>query len=177
MLTYRFAMTDATIPRPSQLWKQLSAERRAQAAEAFWRDDNAAMEQAEAVASIAQRLKFRPKSAMALPAAKKAHYLVTMPAVSELVAARLLVVYHLEHQRSMMAAFLDALGIKHENGLIEDEGVEAPEPEKLKEAAATLSKSFPPEDVALYLSTLLWQDPDTWGGLFKAPEVLGATKA
>jgi hypothetical protein len=31
--------------------------------------------------------------------------------------------------------------------------------------------------VALYLSTLLWQDPDTWGGLFKAPEVLSQQKA
>ena len=170
-------MTDASIPRPSQLWKQLSPERKTQAAEAFWRDDNAAMEQAEAVATIAQRLKFRPKSAMALPVEKKARYLVTMPNVSELVAARLLVVYHLEHQRPMMGAFLDALGIKHENGLIEDEGMQAPDAERLKAAAATLAKSYAPEDVALYLSTLLWQDPDTWGGLFKAPEVLAAAKA
>jgi hypothetical protein len=170
-------MTDATILRPSQLWKQLSPERKTQAAEAFWRDDNAAMEQAEAVVTIAQRLKFRPKSAMALPIEKKARYLVTMPNVTDLVAARLLVVYHLEHQRPMMGAFLDALGIKHENGLIEDEGMEAPDAERLKAAAATLAKSYAAEDVALYLSTLLWQDPDTWGGLFKAPEVLAAAKA
>jgi hypothetical protein len=169
-------MTDPSIPRPSQLWKQLSPERRAQAAEAFWRDENAAVEQADAVASIAQRLKFRPKSAMALPIEKKARYLLSMPSVSEVVAARLLVVYHLEHQRAMMGAFLDALGIKHENGLIDDEGVEAPDAEKLKSAASTLGKSYPAEDVALYLSTLLWQDPDTWGGLFKAPEILTASK-
>jgi hypothetical protein len=167
-------MTEPSIPRPSQLWKQLSPERKAQAADAFWRDENAAMEQAEAVASIAQRLKFRPKSAMSLPLEKKTRYLLSSPAVSEIVAARLLVVYHLEHQRAMMGAFLDALGVKHENGLIEDEEMEAPDAEKLKEAAATLGKTYPPEDVALYLSTLLWQDPDTWGGLFKAPEVLAA---
>jgi hypothetical protein len=170
-------MTDASIPRPSQLWKQLSPERKTQAAEAFWRDDNAAMEQAEAVLTIAQRLKFRPKSAMALPAEKKARYLVTTPNVSELVAARLLVVYHLEHQRPMMGAFLDALGVKHENGLIEDEGMEAPDADRLKAAAATLAKSYPADEVALYLSTLLWQDPGTWGGLFKTPEVLAAAKA
>jgi hypothetical protein len=177
MLTYQSAMSDdPSIPRPSQLWKQLSFDRKAQAAEAFWRDENAAMEQAEAVVSIAQRLKFRPKSAMALPIEKKARYLLSMPAVSEVVAARLLVVYHLEHQRGMMGSFLDALGIKHDNGLIEEEGLEPPDPEKLKAAAATISKAYPPEDVALYLSTLLWQDPDTWGGLFKAPEVLTASK-
>ncbi len=170
-------MTDAQIPRPTQLWKQLSPERKTQAAEAFWRDENAAMEQAEAVAAIAGRLKFRPKSAYALPVEKKVKYLVGMPAVSDLVAARLLVVYHLDQQRPMMGSFLDALGIKHENGMIEDENVQAPEPEKLKEAAATLAKSYPAEDVSLYLSTLLWQDPDTWGGLFKAPEVLSPAKA
>jgi hypothetical protein len=176
MLTYQSAMSDPVIPRPSQLWKQLSPERRTQAAEAFWRDENAAMEQAEAVAAIAQRLKFRPKSAMALPAEKKTRYLLSMPAITEAVAARLLVVYHLEHQRAMMGGFLDALGIKHENGLIEDESMEPPDPERLKAAAATLATAYPQADVALYLSTLLWQDPDTWGGLFKAPEVLTVPK-
>jgi hypothetical protein len=176
MLTYQAVMPEASIPRPSQLWKQLSAERKAQAADAFWRDENAAMEQAEAVATIAQRLKFRPKSAMALPAEKKTRYLLSMPAVPEVVAARLLVVYHLEHQRAMMGAFLDALGIKHENGLIVVEGIDPPDAGALKAAAATLARSYPAEDVSLYLSTLLWQDPDTWGGLFKAPEVLTAEK-
>jgi hypothetical protein len=177
MLTYAVVMTDAQIPRPTQLWKQLSPERKTHAAEAFWRDENAGMEQAEAVAAIAQRLKFRPKSAYALPLEKKVKYLVGMPAISDLLAARLLVVYHLDQQRPMMGSFLDALGIKHENGMIEDENVEAPDAEKLKAAAATLAKSYPPDDVALYLSTLLWQDPDTWGGLFKAPEVLSNAKA
>jgi hypothetical protein len=170
-------MTDAQIPRPTQLWKQLSAERKTQAAEAFWRDENAAMEQAEALAAIAQRLKFRPKSAYALPFEKKVRYLVSTPAISDLVAARLLVAYHLDQQRPMMGSFLDALGIKHENGMIEDENLEAPEPETLKAAAATIAKTYPPSDVSLYLSTLLWQDPDTWGGLFKAPEVFSDVKA
>src|SRR6187551_1476766 len=94
------------IPRPSQLWKQLSPERKAQAADAFWRDENGAVEQAEAIAAIAQRLKFRPKSVVALPIEKKARYLTSMPVISELLAARMLVAYHLQHQRPMMAAFL-----------------------------------------------------------------------
>jgi hypothetical protein len=158
------------IPRPSQLWKQLSAERKQQAAEAFWSDENAAIEQAEAIAAIAQRIKFRAKSVVALPREKKARHLVALPAVSELVAARLLVAYHLAHQRAMMGAFLDALGIAHEDGLIADDEVEAPTAEKLREAAATVAKSFPAEDVAVYLSTLIWQDPDTWGALADVPE-------
>jgi hypothetical protein len=158
------------IPRPSQLWKRLSPERKQQAADAFWSDENGAAEQAEAVATIAQRLKFRTKSVVALPREKKVRHLIGLPQMPELVAARLLVAYHLAHQRPMMAGFLDALGIKHDNGLIEEEDTAAPPPERLQEAAKTLAASFPAEDVALYLSTLVWQDPDTWGALAEVPE-------
>ena len=164
-------MADApSIPRPSQLWKQLSADRKLQAAEAFWSDDNAALEQAEASAAIAQRIKFRPKSVVSLPRDKKARHLVALTAVSELVAARLLVAYHLAHQRGMMGSFLDALGIKHDQGLIEEEEVTPPPPERLREAAAAIAGQYPADDVALYLSTLVWQDPETWGPLADAPQ-------
>ena len=159
------------IPRPSVLWKTLTPERKQQAAEAFWRDDNAAVEQAEAIAAIAMRIKFRVKSAQALPIEKKARHLVALGNVSEMIAARLLVAFHLAHQRPMMAGFLDALGIAHEDGLIASEDLEAPASDKLAEAARTLTASYPPEDVALYLSTLVWQDPETWGSLTEVPEL------
>jgi hypothetical protein len=158
------------IPRPSQLWKQLSAERKLQAADAFWQDENAALEQAEVVATIAQRIKFRPKSVLTMPRDKKARHLVSLGAVSELVAARLLVAYHLAQQRPMMGSFLDALGIRHEEGLIADDDVQPADADRLRAAASTLAASYPAQDVALYLSTLVWQDPDTWGGLTEAPE-------
>jgi hypothetical protein len=157
-------------PRPSQLWKQLPADRKAIAAEAFWRDENAGMEHAEAIGSIAARIKFRTKSVVTLPVEKKVRHLLAMPALSELVAARLLVAYHLSAQRPMMGAFLDALGIGHEEGLISDDDMPAPAEEKLREAAKAIAASYPAEDVALYLSTLIWQDFDTWGALADAPE-------
>src|SRR5678815_1449658 len=53
------------IPRPSLLWKRLSSERKLLAADAFWQDENAAAEQAEAVVTIAQRIKFRTRSVQA----------------------------------------------------------------------------------------------------------------
>jgi hypothetical protein len=158
------------IPRPSVLWKTLTPERKQQAAEAFWRDENAAVEQAEAIAAIAMRIKFRVKSAQALPVEKKARHLVALGNVSEMIAARLLVAFHLTHQRPMMASFLDALGIAHEDGLIASENLAAPASDKLAEAARTLTASYPAEDVALYLSTLVWQDPETWGALTEVPE-------
>jgi hypothetical protein len=157
-------MTEET-PRPSQLWKQLPADRKQQAAEAFWRDENAAVEQAEAITLIAQRIKFRAKSVLTMPIDKKVRQLVALPSVSELVAARMLVAYHLAHQRPMMATFLDEVGIAHEDGLIADEELAPPAPEKLKAATEKLSSTYPKEDVSLYLATLMWQDPETWGQL------------
>jgi hypothetical protein len=158
------------IPRPSQLWKLLTPERKQQAAEAFWRDENAVMEQGEAIVAIAMRIKFRVKSVRELPIEKKARHLIALGNVSEMIAARLLVAYHLSHQRPMMASFLDALGIAHEDGLIQTEDMPPPSAETLGSAARSLTASYPPEDVALYLSTLVWQDPETWGALAEMPE-------
>lgn len=171
-------MTEAiSTARPSQLWKQLPADRRLMAADSFWRDENAAAEQAEAIATIAQRIKFRLKSVLAMPVDKKARQLISLPAVSEALAARLLVAYHLAHQRPMMASFLGALGIAHEDGLIADEDLTPPGRGRLSAAAQTLAASFPAEDVSLYLTTLLWQDPETWAGLADVPQVRAASPA
>ena len=127
------------------------------------------MEHAEAIAAIAQRIKFRTKSVIAMPLDKKARQLIAMP-ISELVAARLLIAYHLAHQRPMMGSFLDALGVKHEEGVIAEEEAPTPPPEKLLAAASAIGKAYPADDVSLYLSTLMWQDPETWGALSDAPE-------
>jgi hypothetical protein len=157
------------ITRPTQLWKPLPEETKQRAAEAFWRDGEASLEHAEAIAGIAQRLKFRAKSVVALPVEKKVRHLAGMP-VSELIAARLLIAYHLAHQRPMMGSFLDALGIAHQDGVIAEDEAPTPDKKTLLAAAAAIGASYPTGDVALYLSTLLWQDADTWGALVDAPQ-------
>ena len=156
--------------RPSRLWKGLSPERRLEAAELFWMDEDGNEQQLEAVGALASHMKFRTKSVLALPLERKAKYLLGLPNVSESIAARALINYHLARQRPMMAAFLDALGIAHEEGLISDEQIGAPDAEKLKAAAAELTSKFPEGDVALYFSTLVSQDPETWRGLAELPE-------
>jgi hypothetical protein len=156
-------MTDA-VPAPSRLWKQMTPEQRLRAALAFWKDEASGEDQIQAVLLIAQRKKFRPKSVVALDDERKARHLAGLSPMPESIAARALVAYHLDGQRPMMGAFLDALGIRHENGLIQDhEG--APDRASIAAAAADLAQRFPADDVALYLNTLLSQDPETWGGL------------
>jgi hypothetical protein len=150
---------------PGKLWKRIPPDRRVTAVEAFWKDDEAVEQQAEALLAVASHLRFRPKTVRTLPLEKRVRYLAALPSVSDAVAGRVLVSYHLAHQRPMLAAFLDALGIAHDNGVLTAEDVKAPEPAKLQEAAGRLQGQFPKEDVELYFLTLLVQDPDTWGGL------------
>jgi hypothetical protein len=163
-------MQDYSGFRPSRLWKRLPADRRAAAAELFWADEQSTDQQVEAVTAIASHMKFRTKSVLSLPLEKKARYLATLPNVSDSVAARALVNFHLDRQRPMMGTFLDALGIAHDNGLITEENVAAPDPAKLRAAADALGGAYPADDVALYFSTLVSQDPDTWGALAELPQ-------
>lgn len=156
--------------RPSRLWRRMSAERRMDAAELFWGDEQSTDQQVEAIAAIASHMKFRTKSVLALPAEKRIRYLATLPTVSDTIAARALVSYHLERHRPMMAAFLDLLGISHENGLINDEEISKPDTAKLRAAAAELASKYPADDVSLYFATLVSQDPDTWGELADTPQ-------
>src|SRR5918993_1146122 len=115
--------SDYSAFRPSRLWKRMPADRRALAAELFWADEQSTEQQIEAVTAIATHMKFRTKSVVSLPVEKKARYLATLPNISDSIAARALVSFHLDRQRPMMGAFLDALGIAHEDGLISEETV------------------------------------------------------
>ena len=157
-------MTETTLT-PSRLWKQLTLEQRTRAARAFWEDPEATDDQLQAALLIAQQKKFRPKTVVGLDIDRKARHLATLGTVPDQIAARTLVVYHLAEQRPMMAAFLDALGIAHEKGLIQEDSGVKPDPEKIAPAAAELVKQFPADDVRLYLTTLVCQDSETWGSL------------
>ena len=143
----------------------MTDEQRKGAAEAFWSEGEAGAEHAEVIGLLSRRLNFRVKSVLALPLEKKVKYTAGLAAVSDGVAGRLLVTFHLSKQRPMMAVFLDALGIAHEDGLISDEASPTVDATKLPEAVKTIREQFPAEDVNLYLHTLRLQDHATWGGV------------
>jgi hypothetical protein len=155
---------------PSRLWKRMNRAQRLAAARAFWSDTEAADDQVQAAVLIAQQKKFRPKTVFGLDLDRKSHHLASLGSVPEQIAARALITYHLADHRQMMGAFLDALGLAHENGLIQGDDVN-PDPAKVAVAAAELAKQFPPEDVSIYLSTLLCQDPEAWGALRGLPQL------
>jgi hypothetical protein len=165
------------VMRPSRLWKELQPDTRLALADAFWREKDedtpeATLQHVEATAAIARRLNFRAKSVQALPIERKARQLAQLADVSDSVATRALVAYHLSTQRPMMAAFLNALGVANDNGLITAEEVPAPESDQLRAAIGQLSE-FPPDAVSLYLRTLTVIDEDTWRNL---PDVIPASR-
>ena len=150
--------------RPSALWKEMSPEKRLVAANAFWNDEHGHDQQVEVIVTLARKLNFRPKSVPALPLERRAKLLAGMD-VSDTVASRALIAYHLAAERPMMGAFLDALNIEHDNGLITAEEVPAPDKAKLTEAVRQLKSAFPQDAVRLYLHTLVLLDGDTWSDL------------
>ena len=158
-------MTDGSDLRPSRVWQEMSERQREAAARAFWGDDESGGEQAEVLMQMARQLNFRPKSVQALPIDRKVKFLTTRARLSEAAAARILVAYHLACQRPMMGAFLDKLGIAHQNGLIKDEQIRPPDAARLASVAEELRAAYPAEDVRLYFDTLKMQDPEAWGAL------------
>ena len=116
-----------------------------------------------AVVMLARRLNFRPKSLQSLPTERRAKMLAQTNDISETIATRALIAYHFAHQRPLMAAFLDALGLAHEDGLITSDEVPKPERARLGTAIDAIRASFPHHDVDLYLQTLVTIDADTWG--------------
>ena len=86
-----------------------------------------------------------------------------------------LVDLHLGTRRPMMAAFLDGVGVKHDDGRIdtEESGPIAVTPERLRAAADDIAARFPLDEVVTYFLTLLLQDPETWGGALEWLESRG----
>ena len=148
----------------------MPAEKRQRAAEAFWRDRDSPeiqVQHMEVAATLARRLNFRVKSILSLPVERKAKHLTQLPDVTDAVAMRALVAYHFAEQRPLMGAFLDGLGLAHDNGLITAEEVAPPAAEALRKALAAVRQAgiFAEGDVRFYLKTLASLDTETWSNV------------
>jgi len=130
--------------------------------------EDAADDQVQAAMLIARQRKFRLKTVVGLGVDRQARHLASLTLIPDAVAGRILIAYHLANRRPMMSRFLDALGVPHDEGVIQEDGP-APDASKLAPAAAEIGREFPLDEVRLYLNTLVCQDPETWGGLADLP--------
>jgi hypothetical protein len=70
---------------------------------------------------------------------------------NEQLALALLLEWLMRHHRTLLVAYLDDLGIKHNQGETDEDFCETRTPEQLREAARKLLAAHPPHQVATYL--------------------------
>jgi hypothetical protein len=152
----------------TRLWKRLTREERLAAATSFWRDPPQEMA-GPALAAIVKARRMRPQAARALSDEARVTTLAAILDPGETLAASLLVALHLGTRRPLLSAFLDALALPHDDGVLKDEADGAPPPsvEAVGAAVASLA-TFPPHEVETYLNTLWLQDPERWAALERA---------
>lgn len=151
----------------NRLWKTLSPEDRNLAAAELVKDPTPIIK-ASVVAVVAEARKMRPIAARRLPPEVHAKIVATVRDPGEILASSLLVALHLGPRKPMLIAFLDALGLPHEDGVLKDESTDAIPLEDLKRAAAALG-SEPPGAVRVYLNTLWLQDGARWANAKDVP--------
>jgi len=150
-----------------KLWKALTPEERTAAVTASLDDDENGWVKTTTRVAIAGALKFRPQTVATWPRQKLITEAVRLPLDDVQLLSAYLVDLHLGTRRPMMAAFLDAVGVKHDDGRIDTEasGPITVTPDQVAAAADDLVHSFPPDEVATYFLTLLLQDAETWNGV------------
>ncbi len=151
---------------PARLWSALDPDTRRRAAESLydssWKDDSGRL---EAESAIAATLRFRPVAVRRLPTQKRIGYLLRTVRPDDSLANTLLLALHLGARQSMLVVFLEQLGIPHEDGVIQADEFDRPDPERLAPAVDALHERFPEEQVEVYLATLIAMEPEAWSGL------------
>lgn len=150
---------------PYAVWNLMSDDDKKAAASAFWngadRDSRAALEMA-----LAQDLKFRPQSVRQLSAERVAGRLVRLAeTLPETVLFQYLFHLHMEARRPLMVSYLDAVGLPHDDGVLDlPEDFEGPDTAKVRKAAEELVQDGG-RDALVYLTTLRVADAELWAGL------------
>jgi hypothetical protein len=149
----------------TRLWKGLTPEERLRATTAFFAEPPSELAGA-ALAALVKARHLRPQAARSLAPDAQARILATVLDPGEPLAQGLLVSLHLAARRPLLGAFLDALSLPHEDGILKEEADAAPpvSEERARAALATLD-AFPRAEVRTYLNTLWLQDPERWHAL------------
>lgn len=159
-------------PTALRLWKTLPRDERETAARAFWERPPEEVA-ATAAHEIVKLLKMRPQAFHKISPESRVRALAGLANPPETVAEALLVALHLEQRRPLLAAFLDALAIPHEEGLIAEEAEIAPvTAERARQALAALAPAHPTAAIRVYWNALWLQDRERWAGLAEIADEL-----
>ena len=147
--------------RPFQIFATMSPER----AVVFCRAlaDEAPTAFAQSLALAAGAFRMRPVALKRLPfekRAKKARSLIEGKHNAEL-AYELFGTYLVTTKKDLVTAFLDATGVPHEDGMIQNPDASTPDESKLEDAVVALDAAHDPADVTLYLAIAAEQWPES----------------
>jgi len=147
---------------PLAVWDLMTDDEKRKAATALW--TNADRESRMAVEMlVAREMKFRPQSVRKLSAERVAPRLARIASeMPETAFFQFLFHYHMAEGRQLMVEYLDAVGLPHEDGVLDlPEDAEAP----TEEAAAGPAKELIAahgREALVYLGTLAVADADFW---------------
>lgn len=132
--------------------------------ETTYRDDKPLYK--SVLAAVAQALRVRPVFLEKKPRVQRHAEMISVlgrPRLEE-AAASLLRGWLVKSQTAMLADFLDALGIPHQQGVVEDFPDTVPD-DKLDAAVEQLLAKYPREKVALYLNAIPATSGVNWPNL------------
>jgi hypothetical protein len=150
---------------PLAVWDLMTDDEKRQAAAALW--TNADRESRMAVEMmVAREMKFRPQSVRKLSAERVAPRLARIAAeMPESAFFQFLFHYHMAEGRELMVEYLDAVGLPHEDGVLDlPEDAEAPTGDAAAGPARELIAKHGREAL-VYLGTLAVADADFWAGM------------
>ena len=111
---------------------------------------------------VAKAMKFRPQAIKKLPMerrARKARSIIEMGRNAEL-CYELFGSYLVRTRKDLVTGFLDATGVEHEDGMIQNVNKAVPEDGKIEAAVKELDQKHDPDDVTLYLAIAAEQWPE-----------------
>lgn len=110
---------------------------------------------------VAKSLRFRPQAIRKLPMEKRARHArrILLTGRKADLCYELFGSWLVRNNKQLVTGFLDATGVAHEDGMIEDIDAGAPDPKKLDAAIADLDAKYDADDVTLYLALCAEQWP------------------
>jgi tetratricopeptide (TPR) repeat protein len=153
----------ALLVRPSdvslrRIWLALEPAARQAAVLAALGDEDSLVE-SWARHEVARARRFRPRTVAHWDAHRLAEAAGFLVPEDPTILGELVRRVHVDGRAAMLAAYLDALGIPHQQGVIADGVSPAADSEAAEEGAAALLRSFPADHVLLYLLTLRVLNP------------------
>lgn len=156
-----------------EVWDSLTLAEKEDACLVFWegKDGFSRDAQPRVLQQLAAKLKFREASLKRLPPREKARYLrwqADSPSLRH-VCDDLLRSWIVTRKNPLLVCFVEAQGLKHADGIIDDTAP-APDPETVKKGVRAVRDQFPPREVALYLGFMLAAGGGFWTGLQESVE-------